>query len=128
MPGCCARGNPSRYRSTSEAHRAAVRAGVASTPERTGGVAANDLSPAELDATPTTDALHDVAELREFGANPRRKIALGWMLVVPALALLIVSRWQLGPDSYWLSLALLAASILLRPLFYRSIRNVGKGA
>jgi hypothetical protein len=69
-----------------------------------------------------------LAELREFSANPRRKIALGWMIVVPALALLIVSRWQLGPDSYWLSLALLAASILLRPLFYRSIRNVGRGA
>jgi hypothetical protein len=47
---------------------------------------------------------------------------------VPALASLIVSRWQLGPDSHWLSLALLAASILLRPLFYRSICNAGKGA
>jgi len=69
-----------------------------------------------------------LAELREFSANPRRRVALGWMIVVPALALLIVSRWQLGPDSYWLSLALLAASILLRPLFYRSIRNVGRGA
>jgi hypothetical protein len=69
-----------------------------------------------------------LAELREFSANPRRRVALGWMIVVPALALLIVSRWQLGPDSYWLSLALLAASILLRPLFYRSIRNVSRGA
>lgn len=66
-----------------------------------------------------------LTELRTLDA-PRRKISVAWLLIVPILALLIVSRWELGTNSYWLSLALLAISILMRPLFYRSIRHVGR--
>lgn len=62
-----------------------------------------------------------LAELRGFDV-PRPKIGLAWLIVVPILALLIVSRWH--QDSYWLSLGLLAISILMRPLFYRSIRSL----
>lgn len=66
-----------------------------------------------------------IQELRSLHI-PRKPVPLGIILIVPLMALLIVTRWHLDADpttSYWLSLALLALAILLRPIFYRSIRR-----
>lgn len=66
-----------------------------------------------------------IQELRSLHI-PRKPISLGIILIVPLMALLIVTRWHLNADpatSYWLSLALLALAILLRPVFYRTIRK-----
>ena len=58
-------------------------------------------------------------EMREWQSTTRPKIALGWLALLPLLAILMLLR---GDDAYWISLIAMMGYILMRPMLYRAMR------
>lgn len=58
-------------------------------------------------------------EMREWQSTTRPTVALGWLVLLPLLAILMLLR---GDDAYWISLVAMMGYILMRPMLYRAMR------
>jgi len=57
-------------------------------------------------------------EMRRWRSATKKHIPLGWLILVPLLAVLLLLRRD---DAYWVSLVAMMGYILLRPMLFRTL-------